>query len=157
VLGSGEDYYEEMFRTFSSFRPDKAGSYIGYSEELAHLIEAGSDMFLMPSHYEPCGLNQIYSLKYGTVPIVRKTGGLADTVKDWDEYRSLGRKDGNGFSFYDYNGFALTDAVERAINCYSNPAVWNKIVHNGMMCDFSWRRSADNYVELYKKARNKVK
>jgi starch synthase len=157
VLGSGEDYYEEMFRTFSSYRPEKAACYIGYNEELAHLIEAGSDMFLMPSHYEPCGLNQIYSLKYGSVPIVRKTGGLADTVKDWDEQRALGKEDGNGFSFYDYNGFAMTDAIERAINCYSNSEVWDKIVANGMKCDFSWERSAKLYVELYQKAIEKVK
>ncbi len=157
ILGSGEDYYEDMFRTFASYRPEKAASYIGYNNELAHLIEAGADMFLMPSHYEPCGLNQIYSLKYGTVPIVRKTGGLADTVKDWDERRSMGLDDGNGFSFHDYNGFALTDAVERAINCYSNQDVWNKIISNGMQCDFTWQHSAEKYIELYQKAIGKVK
>ncbi|MBN1301201.1 MAG: glycogen synthase GlgA [Melioribacteraceae bacterium] len=156
ILGSGENYYEDMFETFASYRPDKAACYIGYSNELAHLIEAGSDMFLMPSHYEPCGLNQIYSLKYGTVPIVRHTGGLADTVLDWDEYSSLGKETGNGFSFRDYNGFALTNAVERAIKYYHNKKVWHKIQMNGMSCNYSWNRSAEKYVTLYELALKKV-
>lgn len=155
ILGSGESYYEEMFRSFAYYRPDKAAVYIGYNNELAHLIEAGADMFLMPSRYEPCGLNQIYSLKYGTVPIVRKTGGLADTVQDWDEFRNTGDNIGNGFSFNDYNGFGLTDAVERAISYYHNKPVWNKIIHNGMTRDYSWESSAKKYVELYEKAKSK--
>jgi starch synthase len=109
-------------------------------------------MFLMPSRYEPCGLNQIYSLKYGTVPVVRKTGGLADTVKDWDEQNHFGFKDGNGFSFYDYSGYALYKSVERAVNAFKHPKIWKKIQANGMILDFSWSRSAEKYLELYKLA-----
>lgn len=153
ILGSGEDKFEELFRWLSNRLPDKVGTYIGYNNELSHLIEAGADMFLMPSRYEPCGLNQIYSLKYGTVPIVRKTGGLADTVKDWDEQKHIGFKDGNGFSFYDYSGYALFKSVERAVNTFKEKDVWRKIQTNGMKSDFSWTRSAEKYLELYKLAR----
>ena len=152
ILGAGEKYYEEMLQAFANYHPEKAACYIGYNNELAHQIEAGADMFLMPSHYEPCGLNQIYSLKYGTVPIVRKTGGLADTVQDWDEMKSFGFDTGNGFSFNDYNGFGLTNAVERAISYFHDKQTWNKIVKNGMTKDFSWEKSADKYITLYKKA-----
>lgn len=155
ILGSGEEHYEDMFKSFAEMRPDKAACFIGYNNELAHLIEAGSDMFLMPSKYEPCGLSQIYSLKYGTVPIVRKTGGLADTVKDWDEYLHMGEKSGDGFSFKEYNGFGLTDAVERAIKSYHNKEVWNTIIKNGMNNDYSWNKSAEKYVDLYKRALDK--
>jgi starch synthase len=149
ILGSGEDRFEELFRKLSILFPGKVGTYIGYNNELSHLIEAGSDMFLMPSRYEPCGLNQIYSLKYGTVPIVRKTGGLADTVKDWDEQNHYGFKDGNGFSFYDYSGFALYKSVERAVNVFKHRDIWKKIQTNGMKLDYSWTRSAEKYLELY--------
>ena len=114
-----------------------------------------ADMFLMPSHYEPCGLNQIYSLKYGTVPIVRKTGGLADTVQDWDEMTALGLDTGNGYSFSDYNGYALTNAVERSIRDFNDKPIWRKIQSNGMSKDYSWLRSAEKYIELYKKAKKK--
>jgi len=99
ILGSGEDRYENFFRGLPQYFPGKIATYIGYNNELSHLIEAGADIFVMPSRYEPCGLNQIYSLKYGTVPVVRKTGGLADTVKDWDEEKHFGFDHGNGFSF----------------------------------------------------------
>lgn len=152
ILGSGENRFEELFRKLSNLFPGKVGTYIGYNNELSHLIEAGADMFLMPSRYEPCGLNQIYSLKYGTVPIVRKTGGLADTVKDWDEQNHYGFKDGNGFSFYDYSGFALYKSVERAVNVFKHKDIWRKIQTNGMKLDFSWTRSAEKYLELYKLA-----
>jgi len=152
ILGSGEDRFEELFRKLSILFPGKVGTYIGYNNELSHLIEAGADMFLMPSRYEPCGLNQIYSLKYGTVPIVRKTGGLADTVKDWDEQNHYGFKDGNGFSFYDYSGLALYKSVERAVNVFKHKDIWKKIQTNGMKLDFSWTRSAEKYLELYKLA-----
>jgi starch synthase len=153
ILGSGEDRFEDLFRKLSNQLPGKVGTYIGYNNELSHLIEAGADMFLMPSKYEPCGLNQIYSLKYGTVPIVRKTGGLADTVKDWDEQNHYGFKDGNGFSFYDYSGFALYKSVERAVNVFKHKDIWKKIQTNGMKLDFSWTRSAEKYLELYKLAK----
>ncbi len=152
LLGSGEYEYESAFNELANRFSHKFGIYIGYNNDLSHLIEAGSDMFLMPSHYEPCGLNQIYSLKYGTVPIVRKTGGLADTVKDWDEMSALGKDTGNGYSFVDYNGYALTNAVERAIRDFHNKPVWKKIQKNGMSEDFSWKRSAEKYINLYKKA-----
>ncbi|MCX8104831.1 MAG: glycogen synthase GlgA [Ignavibacterium album] len=155
ILGSGEYKYEEMFRSLSHNLKGKLASYIGYNNELAHLIEAGSDIFLMPSRYEPCGLNQIYSLKYGTVPVVRKTGGLADTVKDWDEENYYGFDHGNGFSFYDYSGYALYKSVERAVNTFAQKDIWKKIQLNGMKLDFNWTRSAEKYVELYKLAKEK--
>jgi len=154
ILGTGEDKFENLFRQLSNQFPEKVGAYIGYNNELSHLVEAGADMFLMPSRYEPCGLNQIYSLKYGTVPIVRKTGGLADTVKDWDEQNHYGFKDGNGFSFYDYSGFALFKSVERAVNTFKHKNIWKKIQTNGMKLDFSWTRSAEKYLELYKLAKD---
>lgn len=155
ILGSGEYKYEEMFRHLSNNFKGKLAAYIGYNNELSHLIEAGTDIFLMPSHYEPCGLNQIYSLKYGTVPVVRKTGGLADTVKDWDEENYYGFDHGNGFSFYDYSGFALYKSVERAVNTFNHKDIWRKIQLNGMKLDFSWKRSAEKYLELYKLAKEK--
>jgi len=152
ILGSGEEEYEDMFQEASNKFPDKIGVYFGYSEELAHLIEAGSDIFLMPSHYEPCGLNQIYSLKYGTIPVVRKTGGLADTVQDWNEYNEYGQDTGNGFSFYEYSSQALLNSVKRAINDFHNKPVWRKIQFNGMSNDYSWKHSAEEYIKLYNKA-----
>ena len=155
ILGAGEDKFEDLFRRLSNQLPGKVGSYIGYNNELSHLIEAGADMFLMPSRYEPCGLNQIYSLKYGTVPIVRKTGGLADTVKDWDEENYYGFGHGNGFSFYDYSGYALFKSVERAINTFKQKDIWKKIQLNGMRLDFGWKQSAEKYLELYKLAKEK--
>ncbi|MCW8813032.1 MAG: glycogen synthase GlgA [Ignavibacteriaceae bacterium] len=155
ILGSGEDKFEDLFRRLSNQLPGEVGSYIGYNNELSHLIEAGADMFLMPSRYEPCGLNQIYSLKYGTVPIVRKTGGLADTIKDWDEENYYGFDHGNGFSFYDYTGYALYKTVERAVNTFKHKEVWKKIQTNGMNLDFSWERSAEKYLELYRLAKEK--
>ena len=155
VLGSGEDRFENLFRQLSNQLPHKFGAYIGYNNELSHLIEAGSDMFLMPSRYEPCGLNQIYSLKYGTVPIVRKTGGLADTVHDWDELNYYGFDTGTGFSFNDATGYALFKSVERAVNCFKQKEVWKKIQMNGMEKDYSWKHSAEQYMELYKLAKEK--
>lgn len=155
ILGSGEDRYESMFRSLQKKYPDRVAVYIGFNNELSHLIEAGADIFLMPSRYEPCGLNQIYSLKYGTVPVVRKTGGLADTVHDWDEWRSYGQDTGNGFSFNDYSGFALSTTVNRAISYFHNKTIWKKIQQNGMKADFSWTRSAEKYMELYKLAKQK--
>jgi starch synthase len=157
VLGSGEDNYENLFRDLSQKFPEKFSAYIGFNNELAHLIEAGADMFLMPSRYEPCGLNQIYSLKYGTVPIVRKTGGLADTVFDWDELIYTGLDQGTGFSFYDYTAFALQSSVKRAVQYYHNKNVWQKIQLNGMEMDFSWEKSAEEYLAVYKLALEKRK
>jgi starch synthase len=152
ILGSGETRFEEMWKKVKLDYPGKVYFYCGYNNELAHLIEAASDIFLMPSKYEPCGLNQIYSLKYGTVPVVRKTGGLADTVDDWNEYISQGMETGNGYSFYEYTSHALISSVKRAINDYHNKHVWRKIQTNGMQKDFSWHKSAEKYVRLYDKA-----
>lgn len=155
ILGSGEEQYEDLFRQLSHKIPHKVGAYIGYNNELSHLIEAGADLFLMPSLYEPCGLNQIYSLKYGTVPVVKKTGGLADTVNDWDELNHFGFNTGTGFTFSDHTGFALFKSVKRALNNFNNPKAWIKIQQNGMAKDYSWRHSAEQYIELYKLAKNK--
>jgi len=155
ILGSGEEQYEELFRQLSHKLPEKVGAYIGYNNELSHLIEAGADMFLMPSRYEPCGLNQIYSLKYGTVPIVKKTGGLADTVQDWDELIYFGLNSGTGFSFSDHSGIALFTSVKRALDNFRIKKNWKRIQKNGMEKDYSWNHSADQYVELYELAKNK--
>ena len=148
VLGTGEHKYEDFFRWASHNYRDKVYAYIGFSNELAHLITAGSDMYLMPSRYEPCGLNQMYSLNYGTVPIVRKTGGLADTVMDYHEFDGQG----NGFSFQDYTSYALGTSVQRAVSLYHNKGEWMRIVGRGMKADFSWRHSAGQYVQAYKRA-----
>ena len=155
VLGSGEDEYEDLFRSLSYSYPDKVANYIGYNNELAHLIEAGADIFLMPSHYEPCGLNQLYSLRYGTVPVVRKTGGLADTVKDWSKSKNSKGKSGTGFSFNDYSAEALLEAVKRAIDTFHDKKAWQKIQENGMKQDFSWEQSGKDYIKLYESTLNK--
>lgn len=157
ILGSGEDRYEQMAAAMERAAPDRIWTYIGFSNELAHQIEAGSDIFLMPSRFEPCGLNQMYSLKYGTVPIVRKTGGLADTVKDWDEYKwDHNSEEGNGFVFKDSTGQSMLSTIWRCVHAYYNyPDVWKKIQQNGMSRDFSWKVSAKKYIELYQRAINK--
>lgn len=155
ILGSGEQQYEQMFGLMAKVYPEKVYFYRGYNNELAHLIEAAADIFLMPSKFEPCGLNQIYSLRYGTVPVVRRTGGLADTVLDWNEYLAQGKEIGTGYSFRDYSGSALLHSVQRAIHDYHLKDVWKKIQRNGMNMDFSWHKSAEKYVELYNRALKK--
>jgi starch synthase len=155
ILGSGESRYEEMFRAMQQSLPGKVWTYIGFNNELAHLIEAAADIFLMPSRYEPCGLNQMYSLRYGTVPVVRKTGGLADTVWDWDELAAAGHEEGNGFSFLDTTPFALVTSVHRALSAFENKPLWRKIQMNGMKKDFSWTVSAREYKDLYVRAKEK--
>lgn len=149
MIGNGEEKYEGLFRSLTNNFPGKMASFIGFNIELSHFLEAGADMFLMPSRYEPCGLTQIYSLKYGTVPVVRKTGGLADTVQDWDELSYKGQDTGNGFSFYDYSASALLSSVKRGIDTFPHKDTWNKIQRNGMSNDFSWDKSAIEYVRLY--------
>jgi len=124
---------------------------VAYDNALAHKIEAGSDLFLMPSRYEPCGLNQIYSLKYGTVPIVRETGGLADTVTDADAFPGAG----TGFTFHRYEAEDLKDAVTRALAAFADRPRWEAIVRRGMARDFSWEASARAYLGLYEKALRK--
>ena len=122
---------------------------IGFDNTLAHRIEAGSDIFLMPSRYEPCGLNQIYSLRYGTVPVVRATGGLDDTVQNYDPSNNQG----TGFKFDEYSGEQLLDAIRRALAVYRDPRLWQVIQANGMLKDFSWKTSAASYVTLYEAAK----
>lgn len=151
VLGTGLPKYEEMFVELSKKHKGRVAAEIRYDNSLAHLIEAGSDMFLMPSLYEPCGLNQMYSLRYGTVPVVRHTGGLADTVLDDDVAAGQGRA-GVGFSFTAYHSDALVDALERAVRAYRNPQRWRAIVRRGMTQDLSWGASARRYLQLYRGA-----
>jgi starch synthase len=146
VLGSGEKKYEDMLQKAAKKYPKRVGVHIGFDESLAHLIEAGSDMFLMPSMYEPCGLNQMYSLAYGTLPIVRATGGLADTVEDLDDKP----KTGTGFVFKPYDADAMLATISRAIAAYANKDVWVAAQKRGMVMDFTWNTSAQRYIELYK-------
>jgi starch synthase len=149
VLGTGERRYEELFRALASDFPGRVGAVIAYDNRLAHLVEAGSDIFLMPSRYEPCGLNQIYSLRYGTVPVVRATGGLDDTVESFD----LEHGTGTGFKFTEYSGGALLHAIRQALHHFSDDGVWKRIQLNGMAKDFSWNTSAAEYAKLYEAAR----
>jgi starch synthase len=148
VLGVGEARYHELWRRLSTAHPDRIAARIGFSEPLAHLIEGGADMFLMPSRYEPCGLNQMYSLRYGTVPIVREVGGLADTVRD---YRP-GVRSATGFVFRDYTPSALLEALGRAIRLFTQPQAWRALQLAGMAEDHSWDRSAREYVTIYDRA-----
>jgi starch synthase len=146
MLGSGERRYEDLWGAAAATFPGRVSATIGFDERLAHLIEAGSDMFLMPSRFEPCGLNQMYSLRYGTVPIVRATGGLDDTVQDYDP--SSG--EGTGFKFRDYTPPALLGAVERALATFRRPEAWRRIQQAGMRLDHSWDASAREYVKVYR-------
>jgi starch synthase len=149
AVGTGERKYEELFRALAADFPGRVGIVIGYDNRLAHLVEAGSDIFLMPSRYEPCGLNQIYSLRYGTVPVVRATGGLDDTIESFD----LEHGTGTGFKFWEYSGGALLHAIRQALHNYSDEGVWRRIQLNGMAKDFSWNTSAAEYAKLYEAAR----
>jgi starch synthase len=149
VLGSGESRYEDFFTTLQRRFPDRAVFHRGYNEELSHLIEAASDMFLMPSQYEPCGLNQMYSLKYGTVPIVRKTGGLADSVQMWDPTM----RTGTGVVFNDFDVPAVSWAIHTALDLHKDPPAWQQIVQNAMRQDFSWEKQGAEYERLYESLR----
>ncbi len=144
-LGSGEKKYEDFWQSLRNYAPRQVGIYRGYSEPLAHLIEAGADMFMMPSKFEPCGLNQMYSLRYGTVPIVRAVGGLDDTVQNWDAVSQTG----NGFKFGPYEADAFLEKIYEALFAFGDKEVWRKIQHNGMSVDNSWENAARKYVELY--------
>jgi starch synthase len=146
VLGSGEGRYEELFTRLARQFPRKASFHKGFSEPLAHLIEAGSDMFLVPSRYEPCGLNQMYSLAYGTVPIVHATGGLADTVRNWDARTGQG----NGFSFEHFDASGLAWALGYALETWNHRGQWARLQQNGMADDFSWTRRVRAYEEIYR-------
>jgi len=144
-LGSGERHYEEFWQRLRDHAPHQVGIYRGYNERLAHLIEAGADIFMMPSKFEPCGLNQMYSLRYGTVPVVRAVGGLDDTVQNFDAVNGLG----NGFKFDQYRADRFLEKLYEAIFAYADQDTWRKIQWNGMSDDNSWQHAARNYVELY--------
>ncbi|MBK6912221.1 MAG: glycogen synthase GlgA [Ignavibacteriales bacterium] len=147
VLGTGERKYHIFFEKMAIKYPDKFACYLGFNDELAHVIEAGADIYLMPSMYEPCGLNQMYSLIYGTVPIVRETGGLADTVVNYNEETG----EGNGFVFKKYDTDTFLKEIKRALKIFEDTKTWQKIMKAGMKSDFSWLSSAKKYIDLYKK------
>ncbi|WP_348266480.1 glycogen synthase GlgA [Edaphobacter paludis] len=145
ILGNGEEYYERLLVEMAGRYPSKIRVQVKYDHVMAHKVEAGSDMFLMPSRYEPCGLNQIYSLKYGTVPVVRATGGLEDTI---DEQPMSG---GNGFKFWGYNSDALLDALQRALATFHDKEAWVRMMQRGMAENFSWDKPAQEYVRIYER------
>ena len=148
LLGSGNKGFEQRLHNFAESHPDRISITISYDETLAHLIEAGSDIFLMPSRFEPCGLNQIYSQRYGTIPIVRKTGGLADTVIDTLP-ETLNNDTATGLVFNEANTGTLMEAIKRSLILYSHPKTWKRIQTNGMQKDYSWSKSAKQYMTLY--------
>lgn len=147
LLGTGDPRYMESFKRIGETYPDKASIHLKFSNEMAHKIEAASDIFLMPSRFEPCGLNQLISLRYGTIPVVRATGGLADTVKEYDPKTGQG----NGFTFHEFNSMGLFNGIKRALELYQNREKWRQLQVNAMSLDFSWAASARHYAELYKK------
>jgi len=146
VLGTGEARYEDMWRSLAARYPRRVGARIGFDEALAHLVEAGADLFLMPSRFEPCGLNQMYSLRYGTVPVVRAVGGLADTVRDRE----------TGFVFTEYSPAALVATMRRALAAFADKPRWRTLQAAGMRQDHSWDRSAQEYVKIYERAVRKA-
>src|SRR6202043_875746 len=149
ALGTGDKPYEEMFVRLNKQFPSKIAVKVAYDNAIAHKIEAGADMFLMPSRYEPCGLNQIYSLKYGTVPIVRATGGLDDTIEPWDARTGKG----TGFKFTEYNGESLLLTIKQALVAFRDQTSWQALMRNGMNKDFSWNASAREYGKIYESVR----
>jgi starch synthase len=152
LLGAGDEYYETAFKNLKLKYPDKVGVFVGFNAPLAQRIYAGSDMFLMPSRFEPCGLGQIISLRYGTIPIVRATGGLAETVIDVD----ANPRDGNGFTFEEFSSEQMRETVERALKVYNEkPEEWKQLVVKALKSDFSWNRPAEKYLKLYEMAMEK--
>jgi starch synthase len=147
LLGAGDKRYEDYFRSVAERNRGKVGVKIAFEDALAHKIEAGADMFLMPSHYEPGGLNQLYSLKYGTIPIVRATGGLKDSV---DEFNCVAQT-GNGFTFEEYEDSAMLAAIDRALATFGNRNEWAAVMKNAMAADHSWSLSARTYLSLYQR------
>jgi starch synthase len=145
ALGTGEPVYEKFFRDWAFWHKEKVAAQIRYDDALAHKIEAGSDIFLMPSRYEPCGLNQIYSLKYGTVPVVRATGGLDDTIEEWNAEKGTG----TGFKFSGYLPAELMAAVDRALAAFQNKEAWTRLMRNGMERNYSWEQPAREYAAAY--------
>jgi len=151
VLGTGQPKYHELFQQFASRYPDKIAVRLAFDNGLAHQIEAGADMFLMPSKYEPCGLNQLYSLRYGTIPIVRATGGLADTISDYD----IERDRGTGFAFKNYAAADMMAAIERALIIFADSERWRRLMIRAMEQDWSWEGSARQYLKLYRQLNQK--
>jgi starch synthase len=150
MLGSGDRQHESSLHWFSQQAPGRFWGYVGFQDNLAHLIEAGTDSFVMPSRFEPCGLNQLYSLAYGTPPIVRKVGGLADTVTG---YNGFNRWEASGFTFDEPSPYALRDTIMWARYCYHDPSLWTQLVRNGMTQDWSWHHSAQTYMNVYQRVR----
>jgi starch synthase len=148
ILGTGQPKFQKALENLAQRFPQKVGVRMEYSNPLAHRIEAGSDLFLMPSRYEPCGLSQLYSLRYGTVPVVRVTGGLADTIVGYDDQTAASGA-ANGFSFQEYSALALGETLRQACDAYRQPEAWKRLVTTGMKQDWSWTRSAKLYAELY--------
>ncbi len=151
VLGTGEKQFEDMFKHYGYHFPEKLSPQIQFDNTVAHRIYAGSDLFLMPSLFEPCGLGQLIALRYGSVPIVRETGGLKDTVQPYNEYTH----EGNGFSFTNYNAHDMLYTIERAVRLYGDDEAWSAMMHRCMTADYSWRASARSYVELYEEVMEK--
>jgi starch synthase len=147
LLGTGNRESENALKEIAARHPGRMGIRLAYDESLSHLVFAGADMFLMPSKYEPCGLTQMYSMCYGTVPVVRATGGLADTVQDFDP----GTEKGTGFSFNAYESGAFKETIVRAVEVWNNKPMWRTLMRNGMASDFSWTRSAQQYLDAYQK------
>jgi len=156
ILGTGEPHYHQQLADLAKKYPEKLAVRLSFSDDLAHRIEAAADIFLMPSRYEPCGLNQLYSLKYGTVPVVHATGGLADTITDTND-ATLEDGTANGFSFRTYTTAALHDALERACQAYTDRTIWEQLIRTGMSQDWSWNHSAREYDQLYKQTLARAK
>jgi starch synthase len=150
LLGTGDKDYEKYFTKLQAQYPTQVHARIDFDVELAQRIYAGSDLFLMPSRFEPCGLGQMIALRYGTLPIVRATGGLADTVQDFDPVTG---QDGNGFVFSEYSQTALLNTVQRAVSAFENKPTWTALVRRALASDFSWERSAQSYITMFEAAR----
>ncbi|MNE45818.1 Glycogen synthase [compost metagenome] len=151
ILGTGDRAYEDWFKEAAYRHPDKIAVRIQFSEGLSRRFYAGSDMFLMPSRFEPCGISQLLALRYGSIPVVRETGGLNDTVHSYNEVTS----EGNGFTFRNYNAHDLMHTLRRGTSLYRQPKVWNSIVKNAFSGDYSWNRSAQQYEAIYEQIRAK--
>jgi starch synthase len=149
LLGTGDRRYEDLWLGLAARYPDRIGARIGYEEDLAHVIEGGADLFLMPSRFEPCGLNQMYSQRYGTVPLVRATGGLYDTVRNLD----VATGEGTGFTFDEYSPQALLGTLRWALGIFPDRDLWHRMQRAGMSQDFSWDASARKYVTVYAESR----
>jgi starch synthase len=147
IVGTGEPRYQDMWRSLAQQWPERIRVFVGFDERRAHLVEGGADIFLMPSRFEPCGLNQMYSLRYGTVPVVRAVGGLVDTVRPHSPKNGRG----NGFLFSDYHPRAMMTAIAAALAAFGNRKTWTRLQKNGMRADFSWDRSAAEYVKMYQR------